>query len=153
MNSAKWPRLSQTLPRPREYQRCQSCGQVAEKTWQECDDSDLPEPAVFVRLCRPCSVRLVGQHPRLYMQISNGGPAPGAMACCVGCKHQQALRCTSPKFKANGGPGMRILANQVGIACSRGKGGGCRPIFDGDPQCTGREPAAVPTADSQEATT
>lgn len=145
--SETWPRLSDRVG-PRALSRCQACGGVGEVTWQECDEADQPE-LIYVRLCRPCSDRIIEPHPRLYKQVARGEPAPGAMNCCIDCLHQQFLRCQSPLLKINGGPGMEVLVRPVGFACSRGKGGRCRTLYDGEPVCRGREPpeAAGPKED------
>lgn len=132
-----WPRLSTDLKHPRDPAICQSCGGEATQTWAECDDDDAPE-FIFIRLCKPCSDRIIEPHPRLYSLVARGAPAPGAMTCCTDCRHRLGLDCKNPDMKFNGGTGVAIGVNQVGFACSRGKGGGCRPLFDGDPTCHGR---------------
>ncbi len=141
-----WPRLSKTLDGPRDLDRCQACGGNATATWQECDEADQPE-LVYVRLCRSCSDKLIEPHPRLYRRIGDGSPAAGAMPCCRGCTHAVQLSCRSPLLKGNGGPGLAINVKQRGFCCSRGKGGGCRPIYDGEPECAGRE--AVKPAEAE----
>lgn len=113
-----------------------SAEQAVLTTWREHGDGDEPE-CVFFRLCRACSDRIIEPHPRLYSSMAANEPAIGAMECCRACKYRDGLRCQNPDMKANGGPGVAIRVNQCGWACSRGKGGGCRPIYDGPPQCEG----------------
>lgn len=123
----RWPRLSTSLPHPRRLDACQRCGLGAsedlgsegyERTaegvaievlprWVEHDDQDQPEPIVVV-LCTPCSEKVIEPHPRLYERLPLFKPFPGAMGICVGCGHQEGLRCRSPSAKVNGGPGMRV---------------------------------------------
>lgn len=137
-----WPRLSETLPFDRELDTCQACGQWAAEmeTWQEHDENDRPEK-IFVVLCRSCAERIIGPHERLYRRLNAGEPAPGAMACCVGCRHLSELRCLNQAMKFNGGPGVAIKAKIAGrgFVCTRGKG--CRSVttFSGEPTCEGKE--------------
>lgn len=106
-----WPRLSETL----HYyhpDRCAACnvGPTPDlQLWQE--HSRIDEPQVrYVILCRACSDKIVDPHPRLYRQISRNTPAPGAMMICADCTKRTRLHC--PVAKANGGPGMTIIADQ-----------------------------------------
>lgn len=106
------PRLSTTLPHAQHPRRCQACNAVNEvwilERWQEHDDNDLPEPVIVV-LCQTCSKWLIEPHPRLYRQLQRNEPFPGVLDLCVGCRHRDGTRCTSPDLKVNGGEGVAIL--------------------------------------------
>ncbi len=132
-----WPRLSETLTGPRHPQRCQCCGCDETLTrWIECDRADEPTHVAVV-LCRPCGHRLIEPHPRLYIATESAVPIPGCMALCVDCRHRDGVVCLHPGQKRLGGQGLAIHCPQpIGIACSRGKGGGCRRLYS---------PGAVPT--------
>ena len=140
-----WPRLSETLSFDRELDTCQACGrwEVVLSVWQEHDDNDQPEQ-VYLVLCDACSDGIIDPHPRLYRRLARFEPAPGAMACCVGCQHLSELRCTNPAMQFNGGTGVPIKAKIAsrGFVCSRGRGGsGCQPVttYSGEPICGGKE--------------
>ena len=129
--SHNWPRLTETLPHC-DPGCCASCGLKDEpptvspdaddvtrrrayamhpwalEIWREHDESDKPE-ARYVVLCRPCSGKIIGSHPRLYARVGTHYPACGAMAICVDCKHRNGTLCTSPMLLANGGPGVTIF--------------------------------------------
>jgi hypothetical protein len=92
----KWPRLSETLPHRGELLRCWSCGEVTEDLhrWQECDDRDQPEPIILV-LCINCAAQIIEPHPRLYHQLAEYQPFPGAMTVCADCIHRAGTRCSA----------------------------------------------------------
>jgi hypothetical protein len=158
-----WPRLSETLPHPRDLRCCQACGsdilaslipvdgpkETAPYTqpvvavpgldiWQEHDEADQPEH-IYVVLCDPCAARLIEPHPRLYRRLDRWEPAPGIMPACRDCVHRKGLACGNPLLKANGGPGLPINApiEGEGFACTRGKG--CRWFvqYAHAPECKG----------------
>lgn len=109
----QWPKLSADLPYPRSPVSCQSCGQVddsdvcALERWIECDEWDRVTKTLVV-LCSPCSRRLIDPHPRLYMHVDAREPRPGSFPLCADCRLREDLRCTSPRAKANGGPGVEV---------------------------------------------
>lgn len=129
-------RLSSELPHPRQLGVCQACGRTEDpreemslRRWIECDDADQSTETLIV-LCPECAGKIIDPHPRLYRAVPRHRPIIGAMALCVGCAHQADLRCVHPRRLANGGVGLRVdyPAPSVGIACTRGKGGGCRQM-------------------------
>jgi hypothetical protein len=140
-----WPRLSETLPHPRDLKYCQGCGAAGSdlRIWQEHDEADHPEP-IHVVLCEVCAENLIEPHPRLYRCLDRyrWEPAPGLMPTCLDCVHHKGLVCGSPLLRANGGPGLPINApiEVEGFACTRGKG--CRRFvqYAHPPECKGREP-------------
>ena len=142
----KMPRLSTDLTGPRDLEHCQSCGrirgEVVPAAWQEHDEDDRPEPIV-VMLCKVCADRIIGPHPRLYRRLAEHEPFPGAMPCCIGCRHSVSTACLNPSQRRMGGPGLVLKFPTPGeaIACSRGPGGGCRHvvIYTGPVTCDGRE--------------
>ena len=108
--SKEWPRLTVTLTGPNKPEVCRSCGEPADDLWQEHDGDDRPEFR-YLWLCRKCGDRLIEPHPRLYNQLSNYAPAPGAMRICTDCPHRTDKGiCACPAAKANGGPGILIQA-------------------------------------------
>ena len=126
-----WPRLSVDLPDRRHPQRCQACGATgtAVDRWREHDDADRPEPIVVV-LCRACGDQLIDPHPRLYARLDPNEPVPGCMAICVDCRWREGVRCTHPRAKANGGPGvvLTIATPMHAFVCRRGKGARSGPM-------------------------
>lgn len=146
-----WPRLSETLPGPRQPDRCQACGNCYTQLqwWQEHDEQDRPEP-VLVILCGECAKKLIEPHPRLYANISRHTPWPGAMDLCVQCAFRHELGCAHRDLKANGGPGLKVDFPEPSQAmvCGRGKGGGgCRQTttYSGPPSsCAGRKEVMAP---------
>jgi hypothetical protein len=145
-----WPRLSETLPHPRDSDVCQACGGEADSLWVEHDERDQPE-AVAVALCRACQARLIEPHPRLYRQLSTLEPWPGALGICRGCAFHGGLRCTNPASKLNGGRGMRIDIPQPDVVHvdgrdSRGRRFGRTMTMYRGPAtaCSGRQEATAP---------
>ncbi len=140
-----WPKLSETLPYPRDPRRCQACGAVGDGNrvprdgaaclpalhrWREHDEADRPT-AVVVVLCAGCSDRMIGPHPRLYSRLHDFEPVPGSMALCEECACRDGLRCTHGDLKANGGGGLAVSVAKphVAILCSRGgTQHGCRQM-------------------------
>jgi hypothetical protein len=103
-----WPKLSEDLRGPSHPLRCRRCGGDEDLwRWREMDDEDEPTPVVVV-LCRPCSGRIVGPHPRLYEGLHRHEPHAGTSPLCVGCGHRDGLRCAHPGSLANGGPGIKM---------------------------------------------
>ncbi len=112
-----WPKLSEQLEGPRAPDRCQRCarlvsddapdGRSARQRWIEHDEHDRPTSVVVV-LCQPCARFIIQPHPRLYARVPTHKPIPGVMSLCVGCRHQDALRCRHPDALANGGSGVAI---------------------------------------------
>lgn len=147
-NTKNWPRLSVSLPHDRHPETCQACGARAETTtlvrWQECDDSDKPEP-VAVMLCEPCSDRIIEPHPRLYHRTEWGAAFPGAMACCSDCALRNGLCCESLSLIANGGTGLAIaeFVRISGFVDYRDKSGrrcGRRFVnYSRSPECRGKQ--------------
>lgn len=146
----KWHRLSKALPAPRRPDTCQNCGrndkQARLQIWRECDDRDQPQN-IFVVLCEECTATLIKPHPRLYHDVPENKPIPGVMAhLCVGCKHRDGLDCKHPDLKANGGPGLLIVAPQPTRGFMDGTRGGKRTgwMFEYWPgpatECKGRVP-------------
>src|SRR3990167_1937811 len=148
---ARWPRLSEDLPHPRERNTCQNCGTQVErpKRWRECDDEDKPRATVVV-LCTPCSNRLINPHPRLYMDMPEDQPVPGAMVICGACNFRDGLTCKHPDLTYNGGLGLKITYPQPVMyhACGRSKSGKrtgwSGVMYQGPPtDCAGLKPAIV----------
>jgi hypothetical protein len=146
-------RLSTDLPGPRELGTCQACGRRVTFTppsvkrqpdyltlWQEHDEQDKPE-ALVVCLCAACAVKLIGPHPRLYRQLSEHEPFPGAMACCIGCRFAQAMSCSNPDSAGKGGDGLGLLyPPPARMHINRGGGrGGWTTVYIGAVQCGGRQ--------------
>ena len=130
-----WPKLSECAPVQGaawnlQLVRERGGGRPSAQTafWREHDDNDQPT-GVVICLCRQCSDRLIEPHPRLYGQLDQNEPAPGAMPwLCEGCMYRNGLTCGCPDSKWNGGKGMGIVIKlpSRGFACSRGHG--CRSI-------------------------
>lgn len=145
-----WPRLSEDLGGPKSPDRCQGCGavksgprEVNAHRWVECDDDDRKTLTVVV-LCEACSARLVDKHPRLYAELPQHAPHPGATApVCTGCAHRDGATCRSPRLRANGGDGLVIVGPKpttIYVRYAR-RGDGPNPIvtYPGPPTgCTGR---------------
>ncbi len=111
--SATWPRLSESLPGPRDPHSCASCGDLNPgEMWQECDASDKPE-SIFILLCKACAKKLIKPHPRLYVQHERNTPFPGMMEICDNCLHRDDYTCV--KAKANGGPGILIQISKPSV--------------------------------------
>lgn len=124
----KWPRLSVTLTQPRRPDACQSCGRAHPdlRAWRECDDRDQPQN-VFVVLCAECSHQIIKPHPRLYDEVPANKPIPGLMPhLCTDCVHRKDLACMHPDLKANGGPGLMIVAPEPTRGFMDGTRGGKR---------------------------
>jgi len=113
------PRLSLELPHPPHPVFCQRCGCSGDtrliERWQEHDTDDKPEP-VIVTLCRPCAELVIEEHPRLYRQLDEFEPWPGAMAICIDCRHRGGhpeecfgTRCMHPSARVNGGGGVSLI--------------------------------------------
>ena len=109
---SRWPKLSKTLKGPRRPNACQGCSTcidvrpIAELIrWVECDDNDRETRTVVV-LCQKCSDERIEKHPRLYREMSQVEPFPGAMPICMHCTHRSGLECTSEEAAINGGPGL-----------------------------------------------
>lgn len=132
----EWPRLSETLPGPKDAFHCQCCGRDIHTIlagdlrdgfviWQECDRTDS-ETNVFVSLCSTCDATrdehghehvykprqkksLVQRHLRLYVQLEKYYPWPGSFELCEHCIFRQGWNCTHEKLTRNGGPGLEIM--------------------------------------------
>lgn len=101
-----WPKLSETLPGPREPGRCQGCGaDLGLVRWRECDEFDFPTETVLVT-CASCDREHVTPAERLYRQMAPHEYHPGSLPFCQGCGHRRGLVCLLAK--ANGGPGVLI---------------------------------------------
>lgn len=101
-------KLSETLPPAKEMHACQQCGGKAHlHRHMECGDADEPTHTLII-LCDPCAKAIVPPHPRLYRQLDNRHPWPGAMAICLDCKHRQVIRCGHPEASCNGGKGVAL---------------------------------------------
>ena len=91
--------------------KCAACGcwdrEKLLSLWQEHDREDKPETR-YVLLCDACSRKLIEPHVRLYAEIDNKSPAPGAMEICADCRFRDGLWCA--KAKSNGGEGVTITA-------------------------------------------
>lgn len=142
MAKRPWSRLSETLPHPREPNRCQLCGEVdvALTVWQECDDADAPEQ-IYVVLCDLCE-QVIEPHPRLYINQPRNKPLPGVMPQCAGCQHRDELTCRHPLLTANGGAGLLIKASQPTLIHFDGIKGGRRhgwteQRYANPPECSG----------------
>ena len=107
---SSWPKLSETLPHHTPG-KCQSCNMgdsspVFEAVyWQECDDQDQ-KTRQFIMLCQDCSDEIIEPHPRLYHEVSDVTPMPGAMPICLDCIHRDKMLCQCPKAQFMGGPGL-----------------------------------------------
>lgn len=101
------PKLSEQLTGEHHPLRCQSCGKTATARWMEHDEQDRQQPIVVV-LCKLCSNRLVENHPRLYREMKEHEPMPGAMPLCLDCRHRSGVTCTNPQAQINGGPGLTM---------------------------------------------
>lgn len=143
------PGLSHQLPGPRAPNVCQSCsrGGLERSTGRryiECDPWDKPTTRRVV-LCAVCSDRLIKPHPLLYLAEDWWAPFPGVMPTCAACQFHDALRCTNPLLKANGGPGLRVHPYPGGRGILCGGPGGCRPFVEWlrPPACRGFALAAT----------
>ena len=104
---------------------------AALRRWIECDAWDRKTSTVVV-LCPDCSDAFIEPHPRLYHPLSSDAPHPGCMSICVDCVHRDGTRCTNPRAKANGGPGVMLHFDSkpsTYIAC--GTQGGHRTSWRG----------------------
>lgn len=100
------PKLSETLPGPREPGACQGCGSRQDLVrWRECDDDDRPT-GVIVVTCHRCWERHVTMSGRLYIDLWPNEHHPGSLPLCQRCPHRRELACLLAK--ANGGPGVKI---------------------------------------------
>ena len=103
---AGMPQLSEDLAGPRDPRLCQACGAAGDvRAWQEHDARDRPAIRIVV-LCRSCSKRLIGPHPRLYRPLGVNEPFPAAMGLCLDCRFRDGVNCTHWRNKATGGPGL-----------------------------------------------
>lgn len=119
-----WPKLSETLTRPKSPDCCQACGDLSPppapegnplarlpagvlmRRWRECDGADRPTPVVVV-LCQTCSESLVEKHPRLYVELGKCEPDPGSMPMCLACRHRDGTACRMAL--KHGGPGLELM--------------------------------------------
>lgn len=155
----EWPRLSQTLPGPKDLSHCWACrasgviaagqfpfplDQLKLDVWQEHDNLDKPEP-VYLLLCRPCSKQIIGPHPRLYASVAPHATVPGAMPACRACRFRQITKCLHPHLKANGGLGLMLnfpAPAEVHVCrCGSGARSGWEKVYMGAVTCRGREEA------------
>lgn len=137
-----WPKLSESLRSfPARPDQCRACGCPADLThWRECDEDDAPGPVV-VTLCQPCADRIVGPHPRLYVELAHREPFPASMLLCLNCRHRDGGRCACPMARFNGGPGMKIDAPSHTIFFKLSVPGesGPRTFYGESTACAGRE--------------
>jgi hypothetical protein len=148
------PKLSETLLARRHPNTCQSCGVRGIITdhetasferplivWRECNMHDKPMTTVIV-LCRKCSKKIIGPHPRLYLDLPANAPRPGSMPTCGDCKLCVDLRCTHPDLKQNGGPGLILNFPKPTTAhlLFSGCRGGYLTLYHGPVVCQGKEP-------------
>lgn len=138
------PPLSAAPRCPRDpITACNVCGlpSVRLALWREHDEFDRPtKKVVFVdasdeahAACR----KALDDHPRLYARERG---LPGYFpALCGSCTRRSGWRCTDPRLKANGGPGLRVsLSGLNAIFCGPG---GCRSGLTDAVDCEGREVA------------
>lgn len=148
----KMPRLSISLQGPRHPNICQSCeaqgvqDDVNAKNfltvWRECDTADRPDRCVVI-LCKKCSKKLVGPHPRLYIELPLHQPRPGSMPVCADCPFRHKLRCTHPDLSGGIGPLLRFPEPfRVHVLYSRkvnGVRGEWLTMYSAPVECAGRE--------------
>jgi hypothetical protein len=153
----RWPRLSVTLPGPRDGCHCQACGArgtlpgaeplafgVPElQAWREHGDADELQ-AVFLTLCPACAAALIERHPRLYSELERHEPAPGIMPACIGCDFNARLRYSHPIARTNGGPGLKLTFPKPDVMHVDYSAGGRRrgktlSIWRGAVKCEGRD--------------
>lgn len=118
-------RLETTLNQhPRDPNVCQACGKPESfygrsesvhdgrtvlrglLVWEQREDRMTPTGS-FVVLCLPCAEAQAAQGA-LLRRLGTNEPCPGAMQLCGRCEHRQGLRCTHPKLRSNGGPGLEL---------------------------------------------
>lgn len=135
------PPLSVSLPGPRELSMCQACMATAGlMKWMECDTTDKPQLVVVI-LCQRCSGELIEPHPRLYRQLEQWEPMPGAMPLCRDCRHHENLFCRNPQAQINGGPGLQMAYPRPSrVHICGGPNAGWRLIWQGPvTACRGHE--------------
>lgn len=142
--TAAAPRLSQTLKPFTSRKQCQQCSTTVRPVtgWIEHDHEDKPEP-IYIFVCDRCEGLLIESHPRLYRQFQKYEPLPGVQDFCVDCKWRQGCRCTCPKAKINGGPGIKMDQPEPASAFVDGPKFRGRMLIWHSParDCTGRETA------------
>lgn len=146
-----WPRLSKDLPYQKGALCCGNCARSKDElpvnktldVWEECDHHDKRE-GIYIRLCEPCSKRLIEPHPRLYHHKQQHEPMPGAMPTCADCKLRDGLKCTSPLLKRNGGQGLPLsIPKPVNAMVDGSKYSGPMVLYMGPVTCNAKEPCAT----------
>lgn len=131
-------RLTETAKYPLDnFQRCQLCGFTSNdicefRLLMECDDNDKPEQdKVIVRCRQEACIKVVDDHPRLYMEVPWGQGHPGIfMLLCGDCPNRKGTTCTHSDLKANGGQGLEVrLSNNPNIIVCFNDGKGCRNLW------------------------
>lgn len=142
-----------TRSRPRilmqdPLQACNVCGvpSGALRAWREHDERDLPiegsEALVFIGGDHPRCIGDMERHPRLYSEEAGlHGTFP---ALCGPCEFRNGLACSHPRLRKNGGPGLRVVLDGIGlggfVVCIRGRSGPVRPPLKNAVSCEGRAP-------------
>jgi hypothetical protein len=154
-----WPKLSETLTRPKAPGICQACGEIEppggpldpgfkpHQRWRECDDFDRPTPVVVV-LCGPCTSKLIEKHPRLYVSLEWLAPYPGTMPLCSDCSLRVGTTC--PMTKANGGDGVVLIGpkpSKVHFRRAKGKSG-FEDVYPDWPKYCEQKPAPAGEGDA-----
>lgn len=128
---------------------CTVCARPFEKweseimLYRECDEFDRPKPGddalVYVGYdgsCGDACERKLQDHPRLYVEEQG---LPGTFPrLCGGCVYRDGLACTHRMLKANGGPGLRVVAERDTSFRIQCPDSGCHfPVRDAK-KCDGR---------------
>ncbi len=99
------------------FKRCQICGYESKyddicefRMWVECDDNDNLEEDNIIVLSKNCNcVKLLENHPRLYMEVPWAGDKPGRfMLICDDCSYRNNGKCSHSDLKENGGTGLEV---------------------------------------------
>lgn len=145
--------LSKLPTRPRDpILRCNICGEEpstmgpgsTESTmllYREHDEYDKSldgeSARVYVDGSHKACEKALRDHPRLYtLEMGRPGHFP---KLCGDCTFRKADACSHPDLKANGGPGLSVTLDGLGVSvvCLRGPGYGGRPPVDAV-KCAGR---------------
>ena len=128
-------RLSEHRKETSSFLQCQLCGKeysdiTSLRMWQECNDSDNPEPGNFLVVGHCCKPKIL-EHPRAYLEIPWGKGEPGAfILLCGDCPFRAGFKCTHPHLKANGGGGLLLnTTNPMGFGPVHVNYGGGRGAF------------------------
>lgn len=126
--------------KPEKFETCWVCGKTYSdicelKMYVECDENDECEEGNCILICKSeeC-IRVLEEHPRLYMEIAWGGIAPGAfILLCSDCTFRDGFRCTHSDLKANGGEGLQVWSRNlfgahVHVLYRDGRGGYIPPV-------------------------